>query len=206
MINKTVKQKHKDMKISKYLVSLAVLLVAISILVSCKKKEEDEAQNYWVIYQDWREKNTAFFEEKYAETDAQGNLVYTRVTPTWDPTSTILMRWYNDRTLTADSMSPFSTSYVDVIYEGKTYEGVVFDDSFDNTEPADSIYRSKLSDNVKGWVIALTNMRVGDHCEVIIPQDCGYGAEVKSDILLPYTTLVFDIKFRGIPGLEKPVN
>ena len=59
---------------------------------------------------------------------------------------------------------------------------------------------------MKGWVIALTNMRVGDHCEVIIPQDCGYGASYTSDVLLPYSTLVFDIKFRGIPGLEKPVN
>lgn len=194
--------------IKKYLLFLSALLASAACFVSCQSDndDEDEQQNYWVIYREWRENNTAFFEQKYAETDAQGNLVYTRVTPSWDPSSTILMRWYNDRSLTVDSIQPYSTSYVDVIYQGTTYEGEVFDNSYDSTQPADSIYRSKLSDNVKGWVIALTNMHVGDHCEVIIPQDCGYGASYTSDLLLPYSTLVFDIRLRGIPGLEKPVN
>ena len=89
-----------------------------------------------------------------------GNLVYERVTPTWDSGSTILMRWYNDRALTQDAPQPMSTSYIDVIYKGTTYEGEEFDSSFENTAHGDSIYRSKLSDNIKGWVIAFTNMRM----------------------------------------------
>lgn len=186
----------------------AVLLLSLPcVLLSCEdKKDEEEPVNYWEEYAEWRKNNQSFYEEKYAETLEDGSLKYTRVTPSWDADATILMRWYNDRSLTQDAPKPYSTSYVDVIYEGTTYEGEVFDDSFDMTAHGDGIYRSKLSNNIKGWVIALTNMHVGDHCEIIIPYDCGYGSSYTSDILLPYSTLVFDVKFVGIPGLEKPVH
>ena len=183
------------------------LLMLLPLVVACEKKQnEEEPKNYWVEYANWREKNLAFFEDKYAETDSLGNLVYERITPSWDASSTILMRWYNDRSLTEDAMQPFQTSYVDVIYKGTTYQDTIFDTSYKNTAYGDSIYRSKVSDNIKGWVIALTHMRVGDHCEVIIPYNCGYGNVYTSDILLPYSTLVFDVQLRGIPGLEKPVK
>lgn len=193
----------------KFLLWIIVLVLLPVIASSCGKKndkEEDERKNYWVEYAKWRESNIAFFEEKYAETDSLGNLVYERITPSWDAGSTILMRWYNDRALTQDNMKPFQTSYVDVIYKGTTYQDTVFDSSYNNTAHGDSIYRSKLSDNIKGWVIGLTNMRVGDHCQLIIPYDCAYGNAYKSDIILPYSTLVFDVELRGIPGLEKPVK
>ena len=193
----------------KFLFWAAFFILFPVVLTSCKeenKGDEEEAKNYWEEYAKWRKENLAFFDEKSIETDSTGALVYEQVTPSWDAGSTILMRWYNDRTLTQDAQRPMSTSYIDVIYKGTTYEGVVFDDSFELTAHGDSIYRSKLSDNIKGWVIALTNMRVGDHCEIVIPHGCGYGDSYTSDILLPYSTLVFDVKLVGIPGLEKPVN
>lgn len=191
----------------KKILSWALLIIFLGVATSCEeKKKEDEPVNYWEEYANWRKDNQAFFEEKYAQTDSTGSLVYERVTPSWDAGSTILMRWYNDRALTQDEPQPISTSYIDVIYKGTTYKGDVFDSSFDNTQHGDSIYRSQLSNNIKGWVIALTNMHVGDHCEIIIPHSCGYGDAYTSDLLLPYSTLVFDVKFRGIPGLEKPVN
>ncbi len=183
------------------------LILLPMVFLSCEDdKDKEEPVNYWEEYAEWRKGNQAFYEEKYAETLADGSLKYTRVTPTWDAGSTILMRWYNDRALTQDALQPLSTSYVDVIYKGTTYEGEVFDDSSDLTEHGDGIYRSKVSDNIKGWVIALTNMHVGDHCEIIIPHDCGYGGSYTSDILLPYSTLIFDVELVGIPGLEKPVK
>lgn len=190
----------------KFLFGAFLLMVLPVVFLSCEEEEEEEAVNYWEEYADWRNSNQSFYEQKYGETLADGSFKYTRVTPTWDSGSTILMRWYNDRTLTQDAQQPYSTSYIDVIYEGTTYEGTVFDNSYDMTAHGDSIYRTKLSDNIKGWVIALTNMRVGDHCEIIIPYDCGYGGAYTSDILLPYSTLVFDVKLQAIPGLEKPVN
>ncbi len=191
----------------KILLWTLALFIVPTLFTNCGKEEEekDETSNYWVEYSKWREANLAFFEEKYAETDESGNLVYERITPSWDAGSTILMRWYNDRTLTQDALSPYSTSYIDVIYKGTTYQDTIFDSSYDNTQYGDSIARFKLSNNIKGWVIALTQMHVGDHCEIIIPYNCGYGDIRTSDILLPYSTLVFDVKLRGIPGLEKPV-
>lgn len=189
----------------KILFCVISLIILSVVFLSCSEDKE-EAVNYWTEYADWRENNQNFFEQKYAETLSDGSLKYTRVTPSWDAGSTILMRWYNDRTLTEGATQPLSTSYVDVKYKGTTYEGTVFDDSYELTAHGDSIYRSKLSDNVKGWVIALTNMHVGDRCEIIIPYDCGYGGAYTSDIILPYSTLVFDVELRGVPGLEKPVN
>ncbi len=194
------------MPMRKYIFPLMFLAVFAIGFVSCKKedKDKDKKENYWTKYADWRVANTDFFEAKYGETDSQGNLTYARVTPSWDASSTILMRWYNDRALTEDSVRPYSTSYVDVIYEGRNYEGTVFDSSARHA--SDSIYRTKVSDNIKGWIIALTNMRVGDRCEVVIPQDCGYGNQYTSDLIMPYSTLIFDIELKGVPGLEKPVN
>lgn len=189
-----------------YIVILLLLPVVVSSCGNSGEDEKDEPKNYWVEYANWREENIAFFEEKYAEVDENGNLVYERVTPSWDASSTILMRWYNDRSLTANNMTPFLTSYVDVVYKGTTYQDTVFDSSYNNTIYGDSIYRSKLSNNITGWVIGLMNMHVGDHCQLIIPYDCAYGNTYKSDIILPYSTLVFDVELRAIPGLEKPVR
>lgn len=192
----------------KILLWSAILLILPVFLVACEKKtsdKEEETKNYWVEYANWRNDNQAYYEAKYAEVDSTGKLVYERVTPTWDASATILMRWYNDKELTKGELQPYSTSYVDVKYQGKTVKDVIFDSSYNMTAYGDSIYRSKLSDNIKGWVIALTNMHVGDHCEIILPYDCGYGATYKSEILLPYSTLIFDVELCGVPGLEKPV-
>ena len=69
-----------------------------------------------------------------------------------------------------------------------------------------SIYRTQVKQNIKGWIIALEQMKVGDSCRVIIPQTLGYGAQYMSSLILPYTTLVFDMKLVDIPGLDKPVT
>lgn len=37
------------------------------------------------------------------------------------------------------------------------------------------------------------------------PQTLGYGSQYMSSLILPYSTLVFDMKLVAIPGLEKPV-
>lgn len=186
----------------------ALLPVALPLIFSScdDNNDTEEPTNYWVEYAEWRKGNQAFFEEKYAETLPDGTLKYDRVTPSWNAGATILMRWYNDRTLTQDAPKPLSTSYIDVVYKGINYEGEVFDDSSEHTAHGDSIYRTQLSQNIEGWVIALTNMHVGDKCEIIIPYNCAYKDQYKSDLLLPYSTLIFDVELRGIPGLEKPVK
>ena len=71
------------------------------------------------------------------------------------------------------------------------------------TTYGDSIYRFRPSDMISGWQIALTDMRVGDSCRVVIPADQGYGVQ-STGIILPYSVLVFDIKLTDIYSLQQP--
>ncbi len=174
---------------------LACLLIGIA---SCA-----ESEDYWSQYEEWRTTNDAWFIEQLGARDDEGNPVYTKVVPNWDPSIYVLMKYYNDTSLNRDAQSPYQTSTVDVIYKGMLYNGTPFDSSYLRT---DSIYRCQVKQNIKGWIVALEQMKVGDSCRVIIPQTLGYGAQYMSSLILPYTTLVFDMKLVGIPGLEKPVT
>lgn len=178
---------------------LPIFLVACLLitLFSCKKTED-----YWSQYEAWRDTNNAWFIEQLGAKDDEGNPIYTKVVPSWDRSIYVLMKYYNDTSLNRDAQSPYQTSTVDVIYKGMLYNGTPFDSSYLKT---DSIYRTQVKQNIKGWIVALEQMKVGDSCRVIIPQSLGYGAQYMSSLILPYTTLVFDMKLVAIPGLEKPV-
>ncbi len=161
-------------------------IVAITMLDSCLGKTiEDE-------YEDWREDNDAWFQKQM--TSGQ----YTVLTAAWDPSAKTLIRWHNDTMLTKGNLKPLITSTVDVKYHVSLYNGTPIDSSYYLTSPADSIYRSILNQNVEGWMIALTHMHVGDSCTVIIPYQQGYGSNKKSDVLIPYSTLVFNLKLVDI--------
>ena len=161
-------------------------IVAITMLDSCLGKTiEDE-------YEDWREDNDAWFQKQM--TSGQ----YTVLTAAWDPSAKTLIRWHNDTMLTKGNLKPLITSTVDVKYHVSLYNGTPIDSSYYLTSPADSIYRSQLNQNVEGWMIALTHMHVGDSCTVIIPYQQGYGSNKKSDVLIPYSTLVFNLKLVDI--------
>ena len=158
------------------------LLICLLIgIVACK-----ETEDYWTQYEQWRETNESWFIEQLGAKDEKGNPIYTKVVPSWDHSIYVLMKYYND-----------------VIYKGMLYDGTPFDSSYLRT---DSIYRTQVKQNIKGWIIALEQMKVGDSCRVIIPQTLGYGAQYMSSLILPYTTLVFDMKLVDIPGLDKPVT
>lgn len=180
---------------------LPITLLILALLwgiVACNKSED-----YWTQYEKWRDDNNAWFTEQLIAKDEHGNNVYTKVTPTWDQSVYILMKHYNDTTLNRDSLSPYQTSTVDVMYKGMLYNGTPFDSSYTAT---DSIYRIQVKNTIKGWIIALEHMRIGDSCRVIIPQDLAYGGQYVSSTILPYSALIFDMKLVGIPGLDKPVR
>lgn len=177
---------------------LLVAIVAMTVCLSCN----DEDTNYWTAYKDWRESNLQYIADKEAETDASGKAVYTKVVPTsWNSQGFILIRYYNDTMLTKDNLKPLLTSTVDVKYRGHDINDVAFDSSFLRTSPADSIFRTKPTNVVEGWTIALMNMHIGDSCEVIIPYQQGYGS-TGSQSIAPYSTLIFDMKLVAIPGYE----
>ena len=149
------------------------LLICLLIgIVACK-----ETEDYWTQYEQWRETNESWFIEQLGAKDEKGNPIYTKVVPSWDHSIYVLMKYYNDTSLNRDAQSPYQTSTVDVIYKGMLYDGTPFDSSYLRT---DSIYRTQVKQNIKGWIIALEQMKVGDSCRVIIPQTLGYGSAESS--------------------------
>lgn len=173
------------------IITLIILLVAA---LSCNNEEST-----WEKYKDWRHTNNDFFTQKDNSVNANGEREYMRVSPVWDAGSYILMKKYKSGNGTK---YPLFTSTVDVTYKGYLCNGTVFDSTYTYT---DSIVTFKCSSTVTGFAIALTNMVVGDSCEIIIPSYLGYGEQELSAIN-PYSTLIFGLKLRGIPGYEIQVK
>jgi FKBP-type peptidyl-prolyl cis-trans isomerase FklB len=167
-----------------YTVIMAV--VAITMLDSCL------GNNVYDEYKEWREKNDEWLQQQKASGQ------YKLVTASWDPSAQVLMRWHNDTMLTRNNLKPLITSTIDVKYKLALYDGTPVDSSYYMTTPADSIYRSMINENVEGWMIALTHMHVGDSCTVIIPYQQGYGSTNRSDVLVPYSNLIFNVKLVDI--------
>ena len=166
-----------------YTVILAV--VALTMLDSCLGK------NVYDEYKDWREIN----DEYYERLAASGT--YDVIIAPWDPSAQVLMRWHNDTMLTRGNLKPLISSTIDTKYHLSLIDDTAVDSSYLSTSPADSVYRSLISSNVEGWMIALTRMHVGDSCTVIIPYHQGYGSTQRGDIL-PYSNLIFDVKLVDI--------
>ncbi len=170
---------------------MAILLG--SVFTACLKTDEEKVAD---DYAEWREANTAWFNEKAASTE------YTTVTAPWDPNAQVLIHWFNDTTKTKDNLKPKFSSMVDVKYFLRLYDGTAIDSSYLSTSPTDSLFRCRLSSGViEGWAIAIPKMHIGDSCRVIIPYNLGYGTTSSGDIK-PFSTLQFDIKLAGIPKYE----
>lgn len=170
----------------KFLYTVIMAVMAITMLDSCLGTSlEDE-------YKDWREKNEAWFQQQASSGQ------YIMLTAPWDPSAKTLIRWHNDTMLTKGNLKPLITSTVDVKYHLSLYDGSPVDSSYVLTSPADSVYRTVVKQTVEGWMIALTRMHVGDSCTVIVPYPQGYGSTKMSDLLVPYSTLIFDVKLVDI--------
>ncbi|MDE6826032.1 MAG: FKBP-type peptidyl-prolyl cis-trans isomerase [Paramuribaculum sp.] len=160
------------------------------------------SESNWDTYADWRKANDEWYLKMVDTLDAQGNNYYTKLSPAWNPGSGVLIHFFNDRSLTAGNLSPLETSIVDMKYIGRYYNLVPFDSSYTNTAAyGDSIYRSRVGDNIDGWQIALNAMRVGDSVEVVIPYPVAYGANGYNTIP-PYSVLRFNMKLVDIPAYE----
>ena len=87
--------------------------------------------------------------------------------------------------------TPKADQICEVSYEGRLMNGKVFDSSQDKTVkfPANQV--------IKGWTIALTNMKVGSEWEVYIPWNLAYGDQEQGPIP-PYSALVFKIKLVSV--------
>lgn len=179
-----------------YLKSLFLILFGAIVFVSCNDDDSD-----WDEYKDWREANVEFYDNQKFKMTPQGTNYYQALTPSWNPGAQILIRYLNDRSLTAGNLSPMLNSTVDVKYIGRLYTGEAFDSSYTQTTYGDSIYRCQPSSLIQGWQIALLSMNVGDSVEIVVPYNMGYGG-TSSGIIKPYSTLLFNLKLVDIPYYE----
>ncbi len=103
--------------------------------------------------------------------------IYQTLTPAWNTSANVLIRYLNDRSKTVGNLSPMLNSTVDVKYIGRLYNDVPFDSSYLQTASyGDSLFRTQPSSVIQGWTIALLDMRVGDSARVVIPYNLGYGS------------------------------
>lgn len=182
-------------KIFKTTAILGVALMASSPLTSCLGNDDESYD-----YTEWIEMNETYISKAEAETDEDGKPVYEKIVPTWCPDVYILAKWHNDRSLTASNLVPMDNSTVDVIYECEYVNDVVLDTSYSNTTWGDSIYRCRPLDNIVGFWTMLTNMHVGDSVTCIMPMNTAYG--VTSSSVMPYSTLIYHMKLKGIHAYE----
>ncbi|MDE7190513.1 MAG: FKBP-type peptidyl-prolyl cis-trans isomerase, partial [Muribaculaceae bacterium] len=101
------------------------------------------------------------------------------------------------------NLMPLDNSTVDVKYCLRNIEGTVIESSYSTTTYGDSIYRTQPNANVIGFWTGLTNMHVGDSVTMVIPYQAGYGS-ASQRALLPFSTLIFDVKLKSIYRYETP--
>lgn len=180
--------------------TLAALVVAtLPGLTACSPDDGDNNNNEPKnIDQAWVTANADYINLAATLTEPDGTPYYETVTAPWNTGASILMHYFNDRSLTQGNLRPLLTSTVAVKYHGELVNTARFDDSYSNI---DSLFTTTLTSVVEGWTIALTQMHVGDSVRVVIPAASGYGSRETGNIPA-YSTLVFHIKLVDIPHYE----
>ena len=92
---------------------------------------------------------------------------------------------------------PRESSFVEIKYEGKTIDGIVFDSLYDRDMPA-SFQVNKV---IMGWTEALCHMPVGSVWEVYIPQELAYGERSTSEFE-PFSALIYRIELLRIRKVD----
>lgn len=94
-----------------------------------------------------------------------------------------------------DGPMPTEADRVQVIYEGKTIDGKVFDATSRHGVEFDTFNVGGL---IKGWTEALQMMPVGSKWEIVIPQHLAYGERGAGRDIAPFSTLIFTLELKGI--------
>lgn len=171
-------------------------MAAGGVVSSCVH-DDNKAEDY----KEWMVANNAWLNECRSKVGPDGEKYYTEIVPDYQRGNFVLMHWFNDREATKGNLRPYFTSTVDVKYRLTLYNGEPMDSSFLMTENGDSIYRTKLTEVITGWTVALQQMHVGDSVEVIVPYQIAYGS-TGSGRINPFSNLNFHIKLVDIPAWE----
>lgn len=184
------------MKKLPYLLLLVIAFTSASLLPGCK-----ESDNNLNAYEEWYNTNLEWLTTQQKRTNPDGTPYFTSIVPSWDPSAYVLIHYFNDRELTKDNLSPMYTSTVDTRYRLELCNGSGVDSSYLLTKNGPGIFRTSLSGVIEGWAIALTDMRVGDTAEVVIPYQWAYGTSTSTSIP-PYSNLKFNMSLVDIYTYE----
>ncbi len=179
-----------------------LIIIAVGVVMLCSCMGDDKTT--WEEYESWRNLNNAWIEELSQLKNADGTPYYTIVVPEWNPSTYVLMHFFNDRSETEGKLSPLYNSTIDVRYQLHLCDGTAVDSSDTQTQyGAKGIFRTQLNNTIQGWAVALPQMRCGDTAEVIIPYGIAYGSS-STGAIKPYSNLRFNIRLVDIPYYELP--
>lgn len=197
------------------------LLMTAFVLSSCSETDDDASQTE---YANWQERNNKAFADTLAYAKAQIsagsdewkiflNWSLEGQTPNKDQNGNNVNLSYDDddyivvHVLHAGSgeESPMYTDSIQMSYRGRliptdSYKnGYVFDQTFQGTYDATTALPTKNIVNygwIDGFTTALLKMHVGDHWQVFIPENLGYGSEERTGIP-QYSLLRFEMALNG---------
>ena len=143
-------------------------------------------------YSAWRIKNTEYFDSLSILTNPDGTLVYQEITPDWDKSFSILIKWHNEGEENPSLITPLSTSTCIVNYTLTNIAGDTLDSS--------ASFKCVPNNMITGFMAAVTNMKGNDPVTAVLPYTAGYGT-YGSGSVYPYSTLIFGIRLDSIAKL-----
>ncbi len=186
---------------------MPMLLLIAMALVSCSESDDTVEE-----YPDWQNKNTTYFNNLYTSTKSaidNGDTTW-RVYKAWSmpkdtttyvsgPEDYIVVKVLEEG---KGSGCPLYTDVVKVHYQGRLLPstsypaGYVFDQSYYGTYNEATAVASELEVNnvVDGFSTALQHMHIGDHWQVYMPYQLGYGSSSNNTLIPSYSVLIFDIR------------
>lgn len=164
-------------------------------LASCSEKDDTPEE-----YPDWKNQNEKFFEQAYLSNEYDFKLLKYSLSAesSSNHTDYILVKVIEKG---KDGLTPYLNDSIAIHYVGclipsTTYkDGFLFDKSYLEPFDRDTAVPSVLAGNglVNGFTTAILNMHRGDHWQIIIPYQLGYGT-VEHDNVPAYSTLRFEIR------------
>lgn len=190
----------------------ALLILHSSFLISCSEKD-----NSVVEFENWQEVNENYFNNLYTQTRQKiaNNDKQWKILTLWSLQDSIATYPYNHIIVHVleegtGSACPMYTDSVRADYSGRLLPsasfstGYVFDKSYSGTfDPATATPSTfKCSSLTGGFATAIMNMHIGDHWEIYVPYQLGYGVNGSSDtngktIIPGYSTLIFDVTLKA---------